>query len=145
MNTNTPATAKRYRALFSLILREAIRNGRASQNPARLVRIRAEANGRIRFLTDAEEKRLRAVVGKLYPHRMPDLTIALGTGMRLSEQFSLTWDQIDFNHIEVFLNSSRAWPLCGIRGLRYPRLELAAEALLFLYPDSRRCEPVSAS
>ena len=55
--------------------------------------MRAEANGRIRFLNDAEEKRLRAVVAKLYPHRMPDLTIALGTGMRLSEQFSLTWDQ----------------------------------------------------
>jgi integrase len=106
-NTNTPATANRYRALFSLIFREAIRNGRASQNPARLVRMRAEANGRIRFLTDAEEKRLRVVVAKLYPHRMPDLTIALGTGMRLSEQFSLTWDQIDFDRSEINLDRSK--------------------------------------
>jgi hypothetical protein len=54
-NTNTPANANRYRALFSLIFREAIRNGRAFQNPARLVRMRGESNGRIRFLTDAEE------------------------------------------------------------------------------------------
>jgi hypothetical protein len=52
--------------------------------------MRAEANGRIRFLTDAEEKALCAVLAKHYPHRMPDLTITLGTGMRLSEQFSLT-------------------------------------------------------
>ncbi|MFL6427927.1 MAG: phage integrase central domain-containing protein, partial [Acidobacteriaceae bacterium] len=74
-NTNTPATANRYRAWFSLIFREAVRNGRAFQNPARLVRMRAEANGRIRFLTDAEEKTLRAVLARQYPHRMPDLII----------------------------------------------------------------------
>lgn len=106
-NTNTPATANRYRALFSLIFREAVRNGRAFQNPARLVRMRAEANGRIRFLTDAEEKALRAVLAKHYPHRLPDLIVALGTGMRLSEQFSLTWDQVDFSRGEINLDRTK--------------------------------------
>ena len=60
--------------------------------------MRAEANGRIRFLTDAEEKALRA---------MPDLNIALGTGMRLSEQFSLTWEQVDFSRGEINLDRTK--------------------------------------
>jgi len=37
-NTKTPATSNRYRALFSLIFREALRNGKVTRNPARLVR-----------------------------------------------------------------------------------------------------------
>lgn len=53
--TKTPATSNRYRALFSLIFREAIRNGKVASNPARLVGQRAENNGRIRFLTGVEE------------------------------------------------------------------------------------------
>lgn len=43
----------------------------------------------------AEEKVLRRAIAERYPHRMPDFLIALGTGMRLSERFGLTWDEID--------------------------------------------------
>jgi hypothetical protein len=59
-NTRTPATSNRYRALFSLIYREALRNGKVTANPARLVRQRHENNGVIRWLTDDEEKKLSA-------------------------------------------------------------------------------------
>lgn len=106
-NTSTPATANRFRALFSLIFREAMRNGRATSNPARLVRLRPENNGRIRFLTDDEERRLRNVIRKQFPEHLPELTIALGTGMRLSEQYSLTWEQIDFIRKEVHLDQTK--------------------------------------
>jgi hypothetical protein len=44
MNTQTPATSNRYRALFSLIFREALRNGKVTGNPARLVRQKHEDN-----------------------------------------------------------------------------------------------------
>ena len=84
-NTRTPATANRYRAVFSLIFREAMRNGKATSNPARLVKLRRENNGRIRFLSDDEEQRLRNVIWKRFPEHIPELTISLGTGMRLSE------------------------------------------------------------
>jgi hypothetical protein len=57
-NTKAPATANRYRSLFSLIFREAIRNGRATNNPARLVRMRTETNGRIRFLRMSKRRSL---------------------------------------------------------------------------------------
>jgi sucrose-6-phosphate hydrolase SacC (GH32 family) len=34
--TTTPTTANRYRALFSIVFREAVRNGKLTSNPARL-------------------------------------------------------------------------------------------------------------
>jgi integrase len=102
-NTNTPGTANRYRALFSLIFREALRNGKVSSNPARLVRQRHE-NSRIRYLKADEEQHLRAAIE---PEHLPELTIALGTGMRLSEQFGLTWKQVDFERNEIHLPETK--------------------------------------
>jgi site-specific recombinase XerD len=106
-NTKTPATSNRYRALFSLIYREALRNGKVASNPARLVRQRHESNGVIRWLSDEEEKRLRAVMAKHYPAHMPELVISLGTGMRLSEQFQLRWESVDFKRKEVRLLTTK--------------------------------------
>jgi integrase len=106
-NTKAAATANRYRALFSLVFREALRNGKVTSNPARLVRLRHENNGRIRFLTDGEEKRLRKTIAKEFPEHLPQLTISLGTGMRLSEQYSLTWEQIDFARKEINLEQTK--------------------------------------
>jgi integrase len=103
-NTKTPATSNRYRALFSLIFREALRNGKVTSNPARLVRQKREENSVVRWLTDEEEKALRAVID---PVRLPELDIALGTGMRLSEQFELTWEQVDFARHEVRLSKTK--------------------------------------
>jgi site-specific recombinase XerD len=106
--TKTPATSKRYRALFSLIFREALRNGKIASNPARLVRQRAENNGRIRFLTDAEETSLRDAIWERFPeHEAAELTISLGTGMRLSEQYTLAWKNIDFERREINLDRTK--------------------------------------
>jgi integrase len=55
--TKTPATSNRYRALFSLIFREALRNGKIASNA--------------------------------------------GDGMRLSEQYTLAWKNIDFERREI--------------------------------------------
>jgi len=102
-HTVSAATANRYRALFSLVFREALRNGKVSSNPARLVRQRHEDNARIRWLEEDEEKRLRAVIAEHFPERLPELEIALGTGMRLSEQYGLTWGSVDLKRREVRL------------------------------------------
>ena len=106
-NTTTAATANRYRALFSLTFREAMRNGKAVSNPARLVRMRHEDNERIRFLTDKEEGRLRKAIEERFPEHLPELVISLGTGMRLSEQFNLTWDQLDLTRKEINLDRTK--------------------------------------
>ena len=106
-NTKTPATSNRYRSLFSLIFREAIHNEKCSENPARLVRQRAENNRRIRFLTESEEASLRRVIGSIFPEHEAELTISLNTGMRLSEQYTLTWKDIDFERREINLDRTK--------------------------------------
>ena len=104
--------------MFLLIFREALRNGKVTSNPARLVRQQHENNGRIRFLTDTEEANIRAVIADCFPEHDVELTISLGTGMRLSEQYGLTWNDVDFVRREIDLNrtkngSSRTNPMNG--------------------------------
>ena len=106
-NTRTPATSNRYRALFSLIYREALRNGKVTSNPARLVRQRHEDNGVIRWLMEEEETRLRAVIAEHYSDHLPELVIGLEMGMRLSEQFRLRWESVDFKRKEVRLPTTK--------------------------------------
>lgn len=89
-----PATPNRYRALLSLIYRLAIRSGKVKENPARLVPHRLEDNARIRFLSVDEETSLRKAIGEKCPERMPEFDLSLNTGMRLSEQYGLLWENV---------------------------------------------------
>jgi integrase len=91
----SPATLNRTKALLSLVFSVAMRNGKASVNPARLVRPRRENNSRVRFLLPAEELLLRRAIRKFHPNRIPEFNLALHTGMRLSEQYGLTWPDVD--------------------------------------------------
>ena len=90
----TPATANRYRALISLTYRLAIRNGKVKENPARLVPHRLEDNARIRFLSNDEETALRKAIEEKCPERIPEFDLALNTGLRLSEQYGLLWEDV---------------------------------------------------
>jgi site-specific recombinase XerD len=90
----SPATVNRYRALLSLTYRLAIRNGKVTVNPARLVRHRLEDNARIRFLSAEEETNLRAAIETTCPDRLPELELALNTGLRLSEQYTIRWQDV---------------------------------------------------
>jgi integrase len=91
-----PATKNRYRALISLVYRQAMRaGGKVASNPARSVAARVENNGRMRSLSENEERALRKAMHGRYDLHIPSLDIALNTGMRLTEQFSLKWDQVD--------------------------------------------------
>jgi site-specific recombinase XerD len=89
-----PATPNRYRALLSLTYRLAIRNGKVRENPARLVQHRLEGNARIRFLSDDEETGLRKAIEAMCPEHMPEFDLALNTGLRLSEQYGLLWENV---------------------------------------------------
>jgi integrase len=74
-----------------------MQNGKVKLNPARLVRQRKENNGRIRFLSTEEEQALRKVMLEKGFKDAPQLDLALNTGLRLGEQYGLTWDCIDFD------------------------------------------------
>jgi integrase len=80
---------------------------KVTNNPARLVRQRHENNGRIRFLTETEETSLRAVILERFPEHLPELVISLGTGMRVSEQYTLTWRHVDFVRREINLDRTK--------------------------------------
>lgn len=102
----SPASFNRYRACLSMIYREAARHGWTERNPARMMKAKKEPNGRIRYLTDAEEKRLRKVIEEKYPDFLIEFEFSLRTGARLSEQFSLRWPEVDLEHKRVtFLTS----------------------------------------
>jgi len=116
----SPATFNRYRATLSMIYREAIRNGWAEKNPARLIRAKKEGSGRIRFLSDEEEKELRKVIAAEYSERnLNEFEVALHTGMRRSEQFTLDWLQTDLRAQRIHLlrtknGSDRTIPLNSV-------------------------------
>jgi site-specific recombinase XerD len=87
-------TRNRYCALLKMVYRVAEQHERIAINPARSVKQRKENNARIRYITDAEETKLRAVIDN---DHLPEFEIGLMTGMRLSEQFGLIWDQVDLD------------------------------------------------
>jgi hypothetical protein len=78
----SPATKNRYKNVFGKTFKIALADGKVINNPARLVEQRAENNARIRFLSEDEENRLRAVIAERFPMHMPEFDVALHTGMR---------------------------------------------------------------
>jgi len=99
----TKTTMNRYRGTMSMIFQEAIRNGKANTNPARLVRLHKEANTRVRFITYEEEEGIRAIIRKRCPVHEPELTLALETGMRRGELYALEWDRVDLLRRQIIL------------------------------------------
>ena len=99
----TKTTINRYRGTISMIFQEAIRNGKAKANPARLVRLHREDNSRVRFITYPEEAVIRAVIRERCPIHEPELTLALETGMRRGELYSLDWDRVDLVRRQLHL------------------------------------------
>ncbi len=103
----SPATKNRYKNVFGKTFKIALADGKVTNNPARLVEQRAENNARIRFLSADEEKRLREVIKKRFPKHMPEFDVALNTGMRKSEQFSLEWSQVSLSRKRIKLERTK--------------------------------------
>lgn len=116
-----PATLNRYKATFSAVYRYAKQRDKVQINPVRDVSQHPVNNGIIRYLKPDEEKRLRAVLQsavdacgpqnerrrKRLLHRIFELDIALGTGMRKGEQYGLRWRDIDFKQKVILLRDTK--------------------------------------
>ena len=89
------STVNHHRSLLSLAYRLAIRNGKASVNPARATRHRKEDNSRVRYLSADEETRLRVVMEAKWPQHLPELDLALHTGLRRGEMYGLDWQDVN--------------------------------------------------
>jgi site-specific recombinase XerD len=90
-----PASVNRYRALISLIFRLGVENGKVKENPARLIKPRVVNNARTRWLSPEEEVRLRGQIETRHPGHIPELELALNTGLRRGEMYSLTWENVN--------------------------------------------------
>jgi len=92
------STYNHYRSLLMLIYREARRVRKVSANPGRDIRHRKEDNNRVRFLNrdkDGEYARLVKVIRETYPEHLAEFVFALNTGLRLSSQYSATYEMLD--------------------------------------------------
>jgi site-specific recombinase XerD len=103
----TAATWNRYKALLSLAYRQGIRNGKVPVNVARLVAHRKEESGRLRFLSREEYDRLHAVIAKRFPEHLAEFVISVHAGMRLSEQYLVRWNQVDFDRHAIDLTKTK--------------------------------------
>ena len=91
-----PSTFNHYRSLMSLSYRLAILNRKVITNPARSVTHRREDNNRVRFLSAAEEKKLRRAIKARWRTHLPEFDLALNTGLRKGSQYGLTWEMVDW-------------------------------------------------
>ena len=103
----SPATKNRYKNVFGKTFKIALADGKVTSNPAHLVEQRAENNARIRFLSDDEERRLREAITKQFPIHLPEFDVALNTGMRKSEQFSLEWSEVSLDRKRIRLEKTK--------------------------------------
>ncbi len=103
----SPATKNRYKNVFGKTFKVALADGKVSSNPARLVEQRAENNTRIRFLSEEEEQRLRTVITRKFPHHLEEFDIALNSGMRKGEQYTLEWPEISFERRRIALDETK--------------------------------------
>jgi integrase len=145
----TPATANRYRAYISLAYRLGMENGKTQSNPARLVKHRREDNARLRYLSRDEYKSVLAIIQRDHPEYVQAFVVSVYTGMRWSEQFSLTWSQVDLKRKIIRLNrtkngSGRNVPLnaTALAAIEQQRAQVShgpADAVFPLNSDSDRC------
>jgi integrase len=119
----SPSTLNRYLALMSLCYRLAERNGKVKANPLRLVKRHREDNAQIRWITTREEKKIRKALRKRWPQHIPEFDIAIHTGLRRSQQYSLTWPSVEFESQILTVPAQKRTPP---RHLRLNSVALAA-------------------
>lgn len=83
----SPATFNNYRLLLSMAFRVAMEADKVAANPALGVKLRRLNNTRQRWLSDAEEKRLREVLEREYPEHVCEFNLLYYSGLRLSDVY----------------------------------------------------------
>jgi len=126
-----PATVIKDLNMLSHIYTTALREwGVEATNPVAIIRKPKTPQGRLRFLTDAEIKRLLQESKKGHrPNLYHFIVLQLHTGMRPSEGAGLTWAQVDFDGRIIDLQQTKTDPR------RVPLTVSALAILSELVPD----------
>ena len=103
----SPASVNRELAVLRHLLRLAEEWGYIQKVPK--IRLAKESEGRLRFLSEEEAKRLlTACKDSRNPHLKTIVTMALHTGMRRGEIMGLTWDRADFARGVLLLDKTKS-------------------------------------
>lgn len=101
-----PGTVNRYTDFLRHVFYLAIRDNLIQSNPAAKIKRFKEPAGKIRFLSETEEKLLgEKIVNPLY---WKMVEFALNTGLRQSEQFKLRWENVDTERRTLFIPRSKS-------------------------------------
>ena len=117
----TPQRVNRYTAWLRKVLNLAVRDGKMASNPVTKVKAFKEPKGRTRFLTVEEEEKLMKALGPVYALCA---RLAILTGLRQEEQFSLRWVDVDLKQGLITLPTTKAGDV------QYVQLSEDAKAIL---------------
>jgi site-specific recombinase XerD len=121
-----PATVNRELSFLRRVFSVALANGLVERNPVKAVKFFREPSGRVRFLTDDEEPRLRE---QLDASQWQIVDLAFNTGLRQSEQFGLRWEHVNLANRVVTIPRSKHG------GARHVPLNDTATAILRSLPS----------
>jgi integrase len=116
-----PQTVLHYMKFLRRVLNIAVRDSRLHRNPFGQVKLPKVMRGRTRFLSNDEEAKLFKALG---PVHSPWARLAILTGLRRSEQFTLRWTDVDLERGIITLQSTKAG------GVQYVPLNEEAKAIL---------------
>ncbi len=143
--TRAPATVNREVKFLKRVFNVAIADGKVATNPVNAVTLYKENNERVRFLSDDEEHRLAESLGD---EEWPIAQLAIHTGLRRGEQFTLLWANVDFTTGLITIPLSKSGKL-----RRVPMNETAREILralpsrchsAYVFPSTTGKEPQDA-
>jgi integrase len=103
-NSLTQIRINRYMDWLRHVLNLAVRDGKIQSNPVLKLKRFKESKGRTRFLASDEEAKLLAALGTHWYRAR----LAILTGMRREEQFSLRWSDVDLEHGIITLPDTKA-------------------------------------
>jgi len=95
----------RYLASLSKMFNLGIRWGLTDRNPVKGIEKYRENPGRLRYLSQVEIARLLLACR---PDLRDAVTVAVSTGLRKSEQFNLTWADLDLEQRLIFIRDSKS-------------------------------------
>jgi integrase len=122
----TPQTVNRYMGFLRRVLNKAIRDKKLFSNPMAGIKMFRESAGRTRYLSPEEEKRLCEVLAIEHARWV---RLAILTGMRQMEQFSLRWEDVDLERGLITLPKTKAGRV------QYVRLNQEAKDILSQLAD----------
>lgn len=117
----SPQTVLHYMKFMRHVLNIAVRDDKIDKNPMSKLTLPKVTAGRVRFLGPQEEDAVYEAIGPTYA---PWVRLAILTGMRQDEQFSLKWSDVDLEHGIITLSETKTG------GVQYVRLSSDAKDIL---------------